>query len=70
MAEKENAKENPVIEEFNDVEGAGKNALILHNDEVNTSDFVIESLIEMGILRVMKNVGRKGRSYHLVKSLE
>jgi ATP-dependent Clp protease adaptor protein ClpS len=47
MAEKENAKENPVIEEFSDVESAGKNALILHNDEVNTFDFVIESLIEV-----------------------
>ncbi len=47
MAEKEKAKEFPVIEEFNDVEGKGKNSLILHNDEVNSFDFVIESLIEV-----------------------
>ena len=47
MAEKEKAKEFPVIEESNDVESQGKNSLILHNDEVNTFDFVIESLIEV-----------------------
>ena len=47
MAGKEKAKEFPVIEEFNDVEGKGKNSLILHNDEVNSFDFVIESLIEV-----------------------
>ena len=47
MAEKENAKEFPVIEEFTDVEGVGKNSLILYNDEVNTFDFVIDSLIEV-----------------------
>ena len=47
MSEKEKAKEFPVIEEFTDVEGQGKNSLILHNDEVNTFDFVIESLIEV-----------------------
>ena len=47
MAEKEKAKEFPVIEEVSDVEGVGKNSLILHNDEVNSFDFVIESLIEV-----------------------
>ena len=47
MAGKEKAKEFPVIEEINDVEGKGKNSLILHNDEVNSFDFVIESLIEV-----------------------
>ena len=47
MAEKENGKEFPVIEKNDDVEGRGKNSLILHNDEVNTFDFVIESLIEV-----------------------
>ena len=47
MAEKEKAKEFPVIEEFEEVEDAGKNSLILHNDEVNTFDFVIESLIDV-----------------------
>lgn len=47
MADKEKAKEFPVIEESSDVEGKEKNSLILHNDEVNTFDFVIESLIEV-----------------------
>ena len=47
MAEKENAKEFPIIEDSKDVEGRGENSLVLHNDEVNTFDFVIESLIEV-----------------------
>ena len=47
MSEKHESKEFPVIEEVNEVEGQGKNSLILHNDEVNTFDFVIESLIEV-----------------------
>jgi ATP-dependent Clp protease adaptor protein ClpS len=47
MAEKKQNKEFPVIDEQQDVEGRGKNSLILHNDEVNTFDFVIESLIEV-----------------------
>ncbi len=47
MAEKEKSREHPVVEEFNDVEGKEKNSLILHNDEVNTFEFVIESLIEV-----------------------
>ena len=47
MTEKEKGKEFPVIEENNEVEGQGRNSLILHNDEVNSFDFVIESLIEV-----------------------
>ena len=47
MSEKEKAKELPVIEENDDVEEQGKNSLVLHNDEVNTFDFVIESLIDV-----------------------
>lgn len=47
MSEKEKTKELPFIEENNDVEGQQRNSLILHNDEVNTFDFVIESLIEV-----------------------
>jgi ATP-dependent Clp protease adaptor protein ClpS len=47
MAEKEKAKEFPLLEDQSEVEGRAKNALILHNDEVNTFDFVIESLIEV-----------------------
>jgi ATP-dependent Clp protease adaptor protein ClpS len=45
MSENEKTREFPIIEDTNDVEGRGKNSLILHNDEVNTFDFVIESLI-------------------------
>jgi ATP-dependent Clp protease adaptor protein ClpS len=47
MAAKEKAKEFPVIEEFKDSEGGERNSLILHNDEVNSFDFVIESLIRV-----------------------
>jgi len=47
MTEKEKGKEFPVIEENNEVESRGRNSLILHNDEVNSFDFVIESLIEV-----------------------
>ena len=47
MAAKEKSKEFPVIEESTDVEGRRKNALILHNDEVNSFDYVIESLVEV-----------------------
>ena len=47
MAERDKAKENPIIEEFDEIQDAGKNSLILHNDEVNTFDFVIESLVEV-----------------------
>jgi ATP-dependent Clp protease adaptor protein ClpS len=47
MAGKEKAKEFPVIEEVNDAGVRGENSLVLHNDEVHTFDFVIESLIEV-----------------------
>ena len=47
MAEKEKGKEFTVIEDSSDVEGQEKISLILHNDEVNSFDFVIESLIEV-----------------------
>jgi ATP-dependent Clp protease adaptor protein ClpS len=47
MSEKEKTKDLPFEEENNDVEGQQSNSLILHNDEVNTFDFVIESLIEV-----------------------
>jgi ATP-dependent Clp protease adaptor protein ClpS len=47
MAGKEKAKDLPVIDETRDAESKGKNSLVLHNDEVNTFDFVIESLIKI-----------------------
>ncbi len=47
MSEKEKSREFPEFEEFYDVDGAEENSLILHNDEVNTFEFVIESLIDV-----------------------
>lgn len=47
MAEKEKSREFPEFEEFYDVDGAEENSLILHNDDVNTFEFVIESLIDI-----------------------
>ena len=45
MAEKEKSREFPEFEEFYDVDE--ENSLILHNDDVNTFEFVIESLIDV-----------------------
>lgn len=47
MAEKEKTREFSEIEEVHRVEGEGKSSLVLHNDEVNTFDFVIQSLVEV-----------------------
>ena len=47
MADKEKTREFQEFEEFYDVEGSEENSLILHNDEVNTFEFVIESLIDI-----------------------
>jgi ATP-dependent Clp protease adaptor protein ClpS len=47
MAEEEKPKQSPELEEFYDVEGDEENSLILHNDDVHTFEFVIESLIEV-----------------------
>jgi len=47
MAEKEKTREFPELERFHDVDGENGHALILHNDEVNTFEFVIESLIDV-----------------------
>jgi ATP-dependent Clp protease adaptor protein ClpS len=47
MAENEKSREFPEFEEFYDVDGDEGKSLILHNDEVNTFEFVIESLIEV-----------------------
>ena len=47
MAAKEKTREFPAIEENTGTEGRTNNSLILHNDEVNTFEFVIESLIEV-----------------------
>jgi len=47
MAEKEKSREFPELEEFYDVDADGEKSLILHNDNVNTFQFVIESLIDV-----------------------
>ncbi len=47
MSNKEKYKESPFIEEFNEVKEGRENSLVLHNDEVNTFDFVIECLIDV-----------------------
>lgn len=47
MAEKEHWKESPLHEEMNDVQSDEDNSLVLHNDEVNTFDFVIECLMDI-----------------------
>ena len=47
MTEKQKSKEFPEFEEFYDVDGDEGKSLILHNDDVNTFEFVIESLIDV-----------------------
>ena len=47
MPDKERTREKPFSEEFNEVEDKGQNHLVLHNDEENTFDFVIECLIDI-----------------------
>ena len=47
MSDKEKIREQPFAEEYNEVEGYRGNSLVLHNDEVNTFDFVIECLIDI-----------------------
>jgi len=45
MSKKEKIQDRPVIEEI--TSRTGNNFLILFNDEVNTFDFVIESLVDV-----------------------
>ena len=47
MAKSDKSKEVPTIEEINQSNRDHSNSLILHNDEVNTFDFVIECLIDI-----------------------
>jgi ATP-dependent Clp protease adaptor protein ClpS len=47
MFENDNSREFPFFDEQNDVMGHEENALILHNDDIHTFDYVIESLMDV-----------------------
>jgi len=47
MVRSDKSKEVPIIEEVNKSNADQSNSLILHNDEVNSFDFVIECLIDI-----------------------
>jgi len=47
MVEKDNSRESPEFSEQNDVIGHEENFLILHNDDIHTFDYVIESLMDV-----------------------
>lgn len=44
---KKNTKENQKIEDNNSISNLGNNMLVLHNDEVNTFEYVIDILIRV-----------------------
>lgn len=44
---KKNTKENQKIEDNSSINNLGNNMLVLHNDEVNTFDYVIDILIKV-----------------------
>ena len=54
MKEKNNLKIKPDPEEFIDEESGEKKFLILHNDDIHTFDFVIDTLIEICKLEVVQ----------------
>ncbi len=47
MSGNDKPNESPFFEEFYEVISNGENALILHNDDVNSFEYVIECLIEV-----------------------
>lgn len=47
MVEKDNSRESPLFSEQNDVMGHEENCLVLHNDDIHTFDYVIESLMDV-----------------------
>ena len=47
MKEKNNIKEKPYIDELTDNSISNSKYLILHNDDIHTFDYVIDSLIEI-----------------------
>jgi ATP-dependent Clp protease adaptor protein ClpS len=47
MAEKEYLRDDPQLEELSKKESGEERHLILHNDDVHTFDYVIESLVKV-----------------------
>jgi ATP-dependent Clp protease adaptor protein ClpS len=47
MVEKDISKESPLLNGQNDTMGQEENFLVLHNDDVHTFDFVIDSLVDI-----------------------
>lgn len=47
MVDKDVSKESPLFNEQNDILGHEENWLILHNDDIHTFDYVIESLVDI-----------------------
>ncbi|MBN1118041.1 MAG: ATP-dependent Clp protease adaptor ClpS [Bacteroidales bacterium] len=47
MSDKEYLKNKPDFQEFVDIDSEGGRCLILHNDEVHSFDYVIETLVKV-----------------------
>ena len=54
MKEKDNLKIKPEIDELTGEEKGEKRFLVLHNDEVHTFDYVIDTLIEICELEIVQ----------------
>jgi ATP-dependent Clp protease adaptor protein ClpS len=47
MVEKDISKGSPSLSAQNNIMGSEENMLVLHNDDIHTFDFVIESLVDV-----------------------